>query len=270
MRQYVIWIVGAATVLLGIVFMMPSGPRVATAYDPMAGRAWALTATAAQADASTTTITGVPVSTEPVRSPAAAPPARPARILVAQLPGAQATARPEQPREVTVGKPARTEPDRRRPQLQAGTQAEVAPSSATIATTLPAVPADAGVPQYALEDVADKYEADESKFPLDRTVTNAGITLGLIGLERLDKTFVLKVAIINAGSADFFVKSFAVAAANQNLGSRAIFSLLVEPHRTREGYVVFVKPPSGAGVEIKLQEDEGKGRAFDLAIPYSF
>lgn len=276
MKRHVIWIVAAGTAALGIVFMIPSGPRAATAYEPLAGRAWALTGTAPQADTSTMTVAEVPVSTEVARPAVAAVsprvvPTRVAREFSPPLPAVQAAAQPEKPREVAGSQPARTGQPHHRPQLQAAAKPDIAQSSATVAAAAPRAAATAaGVPQYALEDVADRYEADESKFPLDRTVTTAGVTLGLLGLERLERWFVLKVAVANAGKADFFVKGFTVAAASQDLDSRAIFRILVEPRRAREGYVLFVKPPVGADVHIKLQEDEGKGRALDVAIPYPF
>jgi len=144
---------------------------------------------------------------------------------------------------------------------------DVAPSSAPAIAPLPAAAAD--VPQYALENVADRYEADESKFPLDRTATSAGVTLSLIGLERVEKAFVLKVAVANTSAEDFFVKGFAVTA-GQELGIHSIFRLMVESGRTRDGYVMFSKPQTGAVVHIKLQEDGGKGRALDMAVPYRF
>jgi hypothetical protein len=255
MRQHVIWIVGGATAVLGIAFAIPGGRRAATAYEPLTGKAWVLNGAALEAVASSSTISAVNASTEPAHLPVAATPAPLAQILET----------PKKPRRIASSRPAQA-PSAPLPPVLA--KSDVTSSSAPVIAAPPAASAD--VPQYALENVADRYEADESKYRLDRIATNAGVTLSLIGLERVEKAFVLKVAVANTSAVDFFVKGFVITATDQELGSHAIFRLMVESGRTREGYVMFSKPQTGAVVHIKLQEDGGKGRAFDTAIPYPF
>lgn len=124
--------------------------------------------------------------------------------------------------------------------------------------------------QYTMQDLIDGFESDPSRYPLDRTVKSDGMALTLEGLQRREKVFVLKVAVANSTEGDFYIKEFAVRAGATILGSRSLFRILVEPRRVREGYVVFEKPLPGAAVKIKLEEDGGKGRAVETAVPYRF
>jgi hypothetical protein len=255
MRQHAIWIVGGVTAVLGIAFAMPSGRGGATAYEPLAGKVWAINGTALQAVVSTSTISEVAASTEPLHPSEAVLPVPPTKRIES----------PKRIRQAASNRIVKIAPA----PIMAAAKTEIVSSSASVVTTPAPVPS-VDVPQYALEDVADRYESDESKYPLDRSVTNTGVTLSLIGLERPEKAFVLKIAVANASTADFFVKGFSITSADQYLGSHAIFRLMVEAGRTREGYVMFSRPQAGAAVHIKLQEDGGKGRALDIAIPYPF
>lgn len=123
---------------------------------------------------------------------------------------------------------------------------------------------------YKLQKIVDAFEADPSKYPMEAAAKNEGITLTLVALERLDKMFVLKVAMANDTSSDFFIRDFTAQVSSTTLESQSICHILVESQRTREGYVIFSKPRSGAVVHIKLKEDGGKGRVVELPIPYPF
>ena len=136
----------------------------------------------------------------------------------------------------------------------------------------PSAPPPAAVaPQdYTLENIAEKFENDPTKYPLERSRRFNAITLGLMAIGRLDRLSVLKISVTNETEADFFVKEFSVQAGSVVLGSRSLFRILVEPHRTRVGYVLFERPQSGASVKIQLKEDGGKGSAVEMPIPYPF
>ena len=152
-----------------------------------------------------------------------------------------------------------------------GSAVSVAPEISTTATVNndPSSSSDA-LSKYQLQVIEDRFENDASKYPMDKNAEADGIALNLLGLERLDQMFVLKVSVSNETESDFYVKDFLVQAGSSALGSRSDFRLLVEPKRTREGYVIFAKPKLGAKVRIKLKEDGGKGRAIDLPVPYLF
>lgn len=126
------------------------------------------------------------------------------------------------------------------------------------------------IPQYALEDIMDAFENDPSKYPLKESKTAEGVTLSLAGLEKKDKMFVLKIAMDNETDSDFFVREFQIRSSGRILASRALFRIIVESRRVREGYVLFEKPGPGAHVDIELREDGGKERSIDLPIAYQF
>ncbi|MDD5657024.1 MAG: hypothetical protein PHF00_07200 [Elusimicrobia bacterium] len=121
-----------------------------------------------------------------------------------------------------------------------------------------------------LDDLAMRFEADPAKYPLDRRKTQGGITFSLAAIGREGSLFVLKVAVANDTDADFFIAGFTVQAGRSELAARSLFRILVEPRRTREGYVMFGRPSSQSAVKITLKEDGGRGSAVVMPIPYSF
>lgn len=145
----------------------------------------------------------------------------------------------------------------------------VAASSSTAAAQ-PAPAADAAPARPNLQELLDRFEADPSRYPLDRQVRKDGVTLALEGLARIDRFYVLKVTVTNETDADFFAKDFTIRAGSLQVSSRSVFRILVEPQRARTGYVVFEKPQPGAAVHVALKEDGGKGRTIDSAVPYPF
>ncbi len=153
---------------------------------------------------------------------------------------------------------------------------KVAIASAPVISTQPVVtrvaipPPPAPAPEYTLDSVAERYEGDPSTYSLDRSAKGGGVTLRLLGLERLAGAYVLKLSVSNESDSDLYVKDFIAQAGTTSLVSRFFFRILVESQRTREGYVMFEKPQSGAAVQIKLKEEGGKGRVFVAQIPYSF
>ena len=281
------------TVVLGMIFWLPLGNRKASLASParLEGKTWVLREPAPPA-------VERPAAPQP---PAATPPAK--REAKRTAPPAAATERgmtrsaPSQPAASAAVSPSKvilpvaaapqalpTAGDKAAPKDQPEVQRE-APAKEALRPSSPSggketsdvalsavAPTDTLDPlqRYTMQDLVDGFESDPSKYPLDRTLRSDGIALTLEGLQRRDKLCVLKVAVANATDADFFVKEFAVRAGATILGSRSLFRILVEPHRSREGYVVFERPPSGAAVQIKLKEDGGKGRSVDAAVPYRF
>ena len=253
-----------STLALAGAFLAGGGAGSKTAYEAISGKAWSMRQ---PETAMTPTAPAVAVSSAGVVSAPVALPAPPRAARAAKTPARRHR------REV-----ARVLANAARP-----VSAEAHPSSASVAPSTapaPAAPeapspaarpaASSTPPDYALEDIADRFENDESKFPLDRSTEAGGVALRLVGLEKLPKMYVLKLAVVNSTATDFFVKTFTVAAGGQILSSRPIFRILVEPQRTREGYVVFEKPLAGASVRVNLKEDGGKGRSLEMAIPYPF
>ena len=258
MKQNALLLALALTIALVAAFLIPDNLGTRTVYDPVGGKAWSMR----QPDAT------VPVAAEAVVNVSTAAPA-PAPPTIAKQASRPARAVAKRLRLSASMKSSRTSQAAR----LAPTQQEVKPAaySSTALSTVVSTPAvTTATPEYALEDIADRFESDESKFPLDRSVDAGGVILHLIGLEKLPAMFVLKIAVVNSADADFFVKGFAVEAGKQDLSNRSIFRILVEPRRTREGYVLFERPPAGSDVHIKLKEDGGKGRALETAIPYPF
>lgn len=154
-----------------------------------------------------------------------------------------------------------------------GSKPAEAPPPAAAPQAAPPAPRTAPSPssmEQVLQTIADGFEDDPAKYPLDRSVKADGVTLTLMAICRREGLVVLKLAVSNGAGSDFFVRSFAVQAEGGQLASRFSFRILVEPQRTREGYVVFEKPRTGAAVQIALKEDGGKGRSLGLAIPYPF
>ena len=194
---------------------------------------------------------------EPVKQPEpAAPVATPAPTPPAAVPPPKPTKRSRRMKATT---PAKS----KEPALI------VAVSTQTSAVPAPAAAA-AAPPTYTYESIADKFENDPSNFSLDRVAKAGDVTLRLLGLERLAEAFVLKVAVANDSSSDFYVKGFVVQAGAKTLISRFYFRILVESQRAREGYIVFEKPQTGAAVKIKIEEEGGKGRSLSSQVPYPF
>jgi hypothetical protein len=259
MRDKIFLLIPVTTVVLAVAFLTPNSPGTRTVYQSVNGKTWSMR----QPDPVTTTPTAavVTVSTAaPAAAPALAVKPEPQPVKARAKRARHAAA----PRALTARIVSAPQTNRElQPALSSGTAASVTTSASSQAYS-------GAPPEYALEDIADRFESDESKFPLDRSTEAGGVALHLIGLEKLPAMFVLKVAVVNSGDADFFVKEFAVKVGNQILSSRSDFRVLVEPQRTREGYVLFERPPSGSNVRINLKEDGGKGRALETAIPYPF
>lgn len=256
MRDKIFLLAPLSTLVLAVAFLAPSSPRSKTAYESLKGRAWSMRPADPEPVPAVTAVAVSSAAAVAAREPAAAPTPRPARAHAYRPPRSIASRKAVAVQPVSVeSHPSAV------PAISSGT----AVPSASAPQAVRATP-----PDYALEDIADRFEADESKFPLDRSIESGGESLHLVGLEKLPKMFVLKVAVVNAADADFFIKAFAVTAGDQILSSRSIFRILVEPQRTREGYVLFERPQAGASVRISLKEDGGKGRTLETAIPYSF
>jgi len=133
------------------------------------------------------------------------------------------------------------------------------------------VPVAAATPAPETSDsVGEIYENDPAKYSLDASAAQGAIVLRLRGLSRSGSRYVLKVAVTNRGGDDFFVREFALRDGQEIIGSKSLVRLFVEPGRTREGFVVFEKPRTGAAVHVALKEDKEKGRAVELAVPYPF
>lgn len=153
--------------------------------------------------------------------------------------------------------------------LQAAAPA-MAASSATVkpeahAPALAAIPA----PETA-DSVGETYENDPAKYSLDASAAQGSIILRLRGLSRSGGRYILKVSVTNRGGDDFFVREFALRDGKEIIGSKSLVRLFVEPGRTREGFVVFEKPRTGAAVHVALKEDREKGRVVELLVPYPF
>ena len=256
MREKIFLLAPVSTIVFAVVFLTPNSPGTRTTYQSVSGKTWSMRqpeAGLAPAVASVAVSTAA-LAAMPTPVAASAPrhaKARSRRLRHAALPSKEAAVQRS---------PAETHP----------TPAPT-PSTGT-APSAPATPraTAAATPDYALEDIADRFENDESKFPLDRSTEAGGVTLHLVGLEKLPAMYVLKIAVVNSAEADFFIKGFTITTGSQILSSRPIFRILVEPQRTREGYVMFERPQAGAKVKINLKEDGGKGRSLETAIPYPF
>ena len=251
------FIAGAITVVLGIFFWFPIGRGSMSLMPPVSleGKTWVLREAA-------------PPRPEPARQP-------PAKV-------GQAATSPRRQRKTrgpgrATARAGRKASSAARPPKPAGQEAPK-PKTPSDGKVNSAVAVSAVVPpgtldpvqQYGMQDLIDGFEADPSRYPLDRTVRSDGISLTLEGLQRRENIFVLKVAVANGTGSDFFIKDFTVRAGARVLGSRSLFRILVESQRVREGYVVFEKPLSGAVVQIKLKEDGGKGHSVEMGVPYRF
>jgi hypothetical protein len=146
----------------------------------------------------------------------------------------------------------------------------VAASSAAVKPEAHA-PAPAAIPAPETADsVGELYENDSAKYSLDANAAQGSIVLRLRGLSRSGGRYILKVSVTNRGGDDFFVREFALRDGKEVIGSKSLVRLFVEPGRTREGFVVFEKPRTGAAVHVALKEDREKGRVVELPVPYPF
>ena len=256
MKEKIFLLAPVSTIVLAVAFLTPDGPGTRTAYQSVSGKTWsmrqpepALAPVVASVAVSTAATAAAPA---PVAAAVPRPTKTRARYLRRVALSQEAVVVQHTPAEAHLA-PA--------PVISTGTAISVpiAPKAAAATT-----------PDYALEDIADRFENDESKFPLDRSTEAGGVALHLIGLEKLPAMYVLKIAVVNSADTDFFIKAFTVTAGSPILSSRPIFRILVEPQRTREGYVIFERPQAGASVKINLKEDGGKGRSLETAIPYPF
>jgi hypothetical protein len=228
-------VVAVTVTFLGLFWFLPAGPQGESPRPPsMAGRTLSLEDDKPM----------IPIPDKP-ELPA---PAREVKRTDLATAGRRRAAR--KPRRLALPSPVSTS--------NAAVQPTTAPATADF------------IHDYTLQEIADTYEADPSKYPLNRTAQAGGISLHLDGLERRDELFVLKVTVANAGDTDFYVKALTAQAGDSPLGSRAIFQILVEAQRSREGYLLFRSPPPGAAVQITLKEDGGKGRAVLAPVPYRF
>ncbi|MBI3289499.1 MAG: hypothetical protein HYZ74_08285 [Elusimicrobia bacterium] len=161
--------------------------------------------------------------------------------------------------------------------LAAASAAAAAAAAAAVAASSAAVKLEAHAPTAAAtpapetsDSVGDLYDNDTAKYSLDTSASQGSIVLRLRGLSRSASRYVLKVAVTNRGGDDFFVREFVLRDGQEVIGSKSLVRLFVEPGRTREGFVVFEKPRTGAAVHVALKEDKEKGRVVELAVPYPF
>lgn len=258
MKEKIFLLAPLSTLVLAVAFLTGSGPSSKTAYEAISGKAWSMRQpeTATTPTAPAVAVSSVVVVTAPVAPPAPRHAAQAAKTVTRRHHREAARV------PVNAARPVSAEVHPVAPSTAAAPAAPAAPGPTARPSSTP--------PDYVLEDIGDRFENDESKFPLDRSTDAGGVALRLVGLEKLPTMYVLKLAVVNTTATDFFVKTFTVVAGGQILSSRPIFRILVEPQRTREGYVLFEKPLAGASVRVNLKEDGGKGRSLEMAIPYPF
>lgn len=254
---------GGVSTLLAVFFWLPAGGRM-TLMPPvgLAGKTWVLHEAAPppaprRPAADAPPPARAPRHRKPPRHRREVPAPRPAARPAAPVPGiVRSTA-------AAAGPPTAAS----LPPLKVPPNAEAAPvAAASVLQPGMLDPLD----RYTVQELIDGYESDPSRYPMGRTVRSGSLALTLEGLELRDKLCVLKVSVANSGGVDAFLKEFAVRTRAGVLASRSIFRILVEAARSREGYVVFVTPPSGAAVQIRLKEDGGKGRSIEMGVPYRF
>jgi hypothetical protein len=174
-------------------------------------------------------------------------------------------------RPSTEPSPKRPSARRRRPRKEhravAVPVAVALSSSAASAAPLPALPTAA---VETSDTVSDAYENDPARYPMDAAAEQGAISLRLRGMSRAGKRWILKVAVTNRGDADFFVRELVVLGRSEDLAPKSYMRVFVESGRTREGFVVFDRPRSGAVVHVALKEDRENGRVIELPVPYSF
>lgn len=133
----------------------------------------------------------------------------------------------------------------------------------------PAPPAVVSPDDYTADVIRDAFEGCDSKFPLDAKSAAGGGLLRLQGLCRWQGHFIVKVAVSNQSGSDFFIKTLDVYDGAELTTIKPYFRLLVEPERTREGFVLFDARP-GAQVKLALKEDRENGRSLQVPVRYPF
>lgn len=132
------------------------------------------------------------------------------------------------------------------------------------------------LPRYITEDLIQAFEKDPAKYFPKELKEKGGIALRLIALENLEDMLVLKLAVENRSSANFFIKGFKASSGSQRLGERSLFKILVEAKTTRRGYVLIQKPKRkgetrmSSGLALALEEEGGKNRVIEIPIPDPF
>ncbi len=133
----------------------------------------------------------------------------------------------------------------------------------------PAAPAIVSPDNYTADVIRDAFEGCDSKFPLDAKSSAGGVLVRLQSLCRWQGHFIVKVAVSNQSEADFFIKTLDVYDGLELTTIKPYFRLLVEPERTREGFVLFDARP-GAQVKLALKEDRENGRSLQVSVRYPF
>jgi len=264
-----------ATVILAVTFSLPVGGerrRSVTRYQGLSGfsGAFDVRQTSAPAVVTQSSVQASVQAAEAPREPGGLPPGHrrtPARR------------RSPKPRADDSDAPSHRWPHLVAARAPSVIETAVAISSVTLSTAPladkvvaapPPVPAAVKAPPETADFVAESYENDPAKYPMDRSVSREEIALSLRGLSRQRGRYILKVAIDNGGGEDFFVKEFSLRSGPTTLTAKSFFRLFVEPGRSREGFVVFDAPRSGADVHVVLKEDREKGRVLELPVPYPF
>lgn len=237
-------LLGLATIILAAAFSVPVGRErqaATTPYAPLEGYAGSFKASEAAAPAA-----------------GAAQKASAVLGLVSQLMGNQGASKP----------PNGSERSKPKPRPAVAPVVVVAVSSAAQRAIV--IPRPQDPPAESFDSISEAFETNPAKYPLNEAVSNGPVTLQLRGVARSSGRFIVKVAIINRGSQDFFVKDLA---ARDSLGeiddSKSYVRLFVEPSRTREGFVVFSKL-RGASIQVALKEDRENGRVLQLPVRYPF
>lgn len=135
--------------------------------------------------------------------------------------------------------------------------------------TSSAPPAIVSPDDYTADVIRDAFEGCDSKFPLDAKSSLGGVLVRLQGLCRWQGHFIVKVAVSNQSASDFFIKTLDVYDGAELTTIKPYFRLLVEPERTREGFVLFDARP-GAQVKLALKEDRENGRSLQVSVRYPF
>lgn len=266
------WLVAAITAALCVSFWLPFGSGAAniTTYDPFAnvvasfGRPKApppAAAASAQETSSARTAPWIGPSSEQPRQ--ASP-----RALTRSHSSRTKRERPIRPPAPTVAVTASTAAAHASPPEPIDKRSD-APSP------IEGVPQAASrQPVLAPEDdssdgIRDAFEGSDSKYPMDTRSAADRVTLRLAGICRWRGHYVVKVAVGNQSGSDFFVRELSAYDGSDYITIKSYFRLLVEPGRSREGFVLF-DARSGAQVKLKLKEDRENGRALELPVRYPF
>lgn len=259
------------SVILMVTFGLPVGSerrRFQTRYQALSGFVGVFEVRPSSSTASASMPVEPPHPAEVVPSPAAArsphTKARPSRRNRRVKPESGLKDAPSHrwPHLVTAQTPSAIEPGIEK--------SSVTLSSGTITERAAPAAAPARSATETADFVAESYENDPAKYPMDRSAAQGPIGLNLCGLSRQKNRYILKVVVANRADEDFFVKELSVRDGRTSLTAKSFFRLFVEPGRSREGFVVFDAPHGGADVHVALKEDREKGRVVELSVPYSF